>query len=315
MLHAACLADPASGAAVAFVAPGGTGKTTLVRTLGPGPVVRHRRDRPSSSTTARWCPTQAAVRPARARQPLQGRDRPEQRRPGGAGGRVHLAGLCLLARDDDHDGPAVVETLATLDGVVSLVPQTSHLTDLPRPLRRLAELCESLGGVRRIRYREAADLGALWDELVGGSVMRVRRLPVTDRVDRDGESRRARRARPSSGCRRWRRCCSTAARAGPSVGVLTEQLVAGLGPSAGRRGPAPGRRGGGGQPGRPGPAGAGLTPRSSSRESDGPAAVDFGIPAAEVDRDMVQRTVRSGLGVRTTAAAPCKPPAVTLDRR
>ncbi len=36
MLHAACIANPVTGAAAAFVAPGGTGETTLVSTLGPG---------------------------------------------------------------------------------------------------------------------------------------------------------------------------------------------------------------------------------------------------------------------------------------
>ena len=35
MLHAAGLADPATGATAVFVAPGNTGKTTLCRTLGP----------------------------------------------------------------------------------------------------------------------------------------------------------------------------------------------------------------------------------------------------------------------------------------
>ena len=36
MFHAGGLANLDTGATIAFVAPGGTGKTTLVRTLGPG---------------------------------------------------------------------------------------------------------------------------------------------------------------------------------------------------------------------------------------------------------------------------------------
>ena len=36
MFHAGALCDLDTGATIAFVAPGGTGKTTLVRTLGPG---------------------------------------------------------------------------------------------------------------------------------------------------------------------------------------------------------------------------------------------------------------------------------------
>jgi sarcosine oxidase gamma subunit len=167
MLHAACLADPATGRAVAFVAPGGTGKTTLVRTLGPG------RWYVTDETTVVLEDGTVVPYP----KPLSVRRAPgslfkDETAPSRAGlvapaGRVHLAGLCLLVRDDDHEGPAVVETLGTLDGVVSLVPQTSHLTDLPRPLRRLAELSESVGGVHRVHYREARDLEALWGRLLG----------------------------------------------------------------------------------------------------------------------------------------------------
>jgi hypothetical protein len=167
MLHAACLADPTTGEAVAFVAAGGTGKTTLVRTLGPG------RWYVTDETTVVLEDGTVVPYP----KPLSVRRAPgslfkDETAPSSAGlvppaARVHLAGLCLLARADDHEGPAVVETLATLDGVVALVPQTSHLTDLPRPLRRLAELCESVGGVHRVRYREATDLEALWERLLG----------------------------------------------------------------------------------------------------------------------------------------------------
>lgn len=169
MLHAACLADPTSGAAVAFVAPGGTGKTTVVRTLGPG------RWYVTDETTVVLEDGTVVPYP----KPLSVRRAPgslfkDETPPGRAGlvppsGRLHLAALCLLGREDGHVGPPVVETLSTLDGLVSLVPETSHLPDLPRPLHHLAELAESLGGVRRIHYREAADLGSVWDELLAGS--------------------------------------------------------------------------------------------------------------------------------------------------
>jgi hypothetical protein len=169
MLHAACLADPATGAAAAFVAPGGTGKTTLVQTLGPG----------------RWYVTDettvvlddGTVRPYP--KPLSVRRRPDslfknETAPSSVGlhrveGEVHLAALCLLDRDDDHVGPPRVETLSTLDGLVALVPQTSHLPEMPRPLQRVAALCESLGGLHRVTYRESADMAGVVDSLVGRS--------------------------------------------------------------------------------------------------------------------------------------------------
>lgn len=168
MFHAACLADPTTGSAVAFVAPGGTGKTTLVRTLGPGRwYVTDETTVVLDDRTVVPYPKPLSLRRAAA-SPFK-----DETAPGSLGlaaptARVHLVALCLLARDDGHDGPPVVATLPTLDALVALVPQTSHLTDLPRPLRRLAELCESLGGVRLVRYRESADLDGVWDELLAG---------------------------------------------------------------------------------------------------------------------------------------------------
>jgi hypothetical protein len=168
MLHAACLADPSSGAAAAFVAPGGTGKTTFVRTHAvgrwyvtdettvvredstvvpyPKPLsVRRTPDSPFKDETA---PRAIGLRPPQ--------------------GPVRLVALALLERNQHHVGPPVVETLGTLDAVLALVPQTSHLPELKRPLQRLAALCESLGGVHRVTYREAADVADWVDELLGG---------------------------------------------------------------------------------------------------------------------------------------------------
>lgn len=169
MLHAACLADPSTGRAAAFVAPGGTGKTTLVRTLGPG----------------RWYVTDettvvlddGAVVPYP--KPLSIRREPDSRykdeTPAGVLGlvpaqaAVRLAALCLLERDDSHAGPPEVCRLPTLDALVALVPQTSHLPEMTRPLQRLAALCESVGGVHRVTYRDSVDLADVVDEWIGGA--------------------------------------------------------------------------------------------------------------------------------------------------
>jgi hypothetical protein len=169
MLHAACIADPGTGAAAAFVAPGGTGKTTLVRTLAPG------RWYVTDETTVVLDGGTVVPYP----KPLSVRRTPDglyknETAPSSVGlvapaDRVHLAALCLLERDDAHDGRPSVETLPTLDALVALVPQTSHLPEMARPLQRLAALCESLGGVHRITYRESAELAGVVDELVGRS--------------------------------------------------------------------------------------------------------------------------------------------------
>lgn len=167
MLHAACLADPTTGAAVAFVAPGGTGKTTLASVVGPG------RWYVTDETTAVLDDGTVLPYP----KPLSVRRAPDslykfETAPSSVGlvspdRPVRLAGLYLLDRHDDHSRAPVVTTMGTLDAVVALVPQTSHLTRMTRPLQRLAELSESLGGVHRVAYRDAADLAGLLDGLVG----------------------------------------------------------------------------------------------------------------------------------------------------
>jgi hypothetical protein len=168
MLHAACLADPRTRTAAAFVAPGGTGKTTLVRTLGPG----------------RWYLTDETTVVMEDRmvvpypKPLSVRRSPDslfknETPPSQVGlapptGPVRLGALCILNRDDEHEGPPAISTLTTLDAVMTLVPQCSHLPEMPQPLQRLAALCESVGGVHRVTYRESADLAGWLDQLVKG---------------------------------------------------------------------------------------------------------------------------------------------------
>ena len=163
MLHAACLADPTTGRAAVLVAPGGTGKTTLVRTLGPG----------------RWYVTDetAVIRSDGSIEPypkpLSVRRAPgslfkDETAPGAAGleppaGPVRAAALAVLHRDDAHVGAPVVTTLGTLDAVVELTHHASHLPSLDRPLQRVAALVESLGGVHSVTYRESADLAELVD--------------------------------------------------------------------------------------------------------------------------------------------------------
>ena len=163
MLHAACLADPTTGRAAVLVAPGGTGKTTLVRTLGPG----------------RWYVTDetAVIRSDGSIEPypkpLSVRRAPgslvkDETAPGAAGleppaGPVRAAALAVLHRDDAHVGAPVVTTLGTLDAVVELTHHASHLPALDRPLQRVAALVESLGGVHLVTYRESADLAELVD--------------------------------------------------------------------------------------------------------------------------------------------------------
>ena len=163
LLHAACVADRQTGRATVLVAPGGTGKTTAARVLGPG----------------RWYVTDETVavradgtvvpypKPLSVRRAPEG-DLKDEVAPRGLGlvpppadARLEVSRVLLLDRVEGHVGRPVVTPLGTLDAIEALVPHTSHLVDLHHPLHRLAALLEGVGGARRVTYSEAADLAPL----------------------------------------------------------------------------------------------------------------------------------------------------------
>ncbi|GAA2739687.1 hypothetical protein GCM10009867_36760 [Pedococcus aerophilus] len=163
LLHAACLADPVTGRATVLVAAGGTGKTTAAQVLGPG----------------RWYVTDETVavradrsvvpypKPLSVRRNAVGDHKDEvappdlELAPAPATAILPVAQILLLDRVQGLAGRPVPTMLSTLDAIESLVPHTSHLTDLHRPLHRLAELVEAVGGAKLVRYTEAADLAPL----------------------------------------------------------------------------------------------------------------------------------------------------------
>lgn len=164
MLHAAALADPESGATVLLVAPSGTGKSTAARTLArrwgyvtdetagiaaDGRVVAHPKPlsivRPGTSVKAQVSPADAGlVRPDAA---------------------PWLAGIVIIERDGAT--PVATAPVRTAVALARLGEQTSYLARMERPLSFMASLIERAGGVRRARYREAAELEPLVAQLMG----------------------------------------------------------------------------------------------------------------------------------------------------
>ena len=167
MLHAAALCDQRSGATIALVAPGGTGKTTLARTLGRGrgyvtdETVAVAPDR----SIAPYCKP-LSLRRAGTNQP---KDEIAPQSLGLTPPQVQpwLAGMVLLRRDLPDGGEIVVEDIELLDALVLLAPETSSLAALDRPLHRLADLVESVGGLRRVRYHDAADVEPVVRDVLG----------------------------------------------------------------------------------------------------------------------------------------------------
>ena len=158
MFHAGALCDQDSGATLAFVAPGGTGKTTVVRTLGPG------RGYVTDETVGVRSDLEIEPysKPLSVRRPAPGGPKDETS-PLAIGLEVPsvtpwLAGMVVLRRDLGPGDRVVVEEVDPLDALVMLGPETSSLALLDRPLHSLSALLDTIGGLRVVRYHDATDL-------------------------------------------------------------------------------------------------------------------------------------------------------------
>ena len=168
MLHAGAVSHPQTGASVVYVAPGGTGKTTLSRRLGR--TLGYLTDETVGIDDA------GAIMPYP--KPLS------VRRPNGLGPkdevspdslgllsappRPHAARVVLLDRQPGSIRPEVDE-LAFMDALFALTEQTSSLPRLGGPLHRLGDLIDSCGPVLRFRYAEARDVAHQLAQLIGGA--------------------------------------------------------------------------------------------------------------------------------------------------
>ncbi|MCU1536364.1 MAG: hypothetical protein JWP82_715, partial [Humibacillus sp.] len=159
MFHAGALCDQATGATLAFIAPGGTGKTTLALTLGRRPDRGYVTDETVGvhldGTVEPYC------KPLSVRRAAPGpKDETSPLSLGLAVPAVSpwLAGMVLLRRDLAAGQPVVVEEVDALDALALLAPETSSLSRFDRPLHVLDALVCSVGGLRIVRYHDAVDL-------------------------------------------------------------------------------------------------------------------------------------------------------------
>lgn len=165
MLHAAGVAEPDSGRVAVLVAASGTGKTTAAHRLcasGFGYV--------SDETVSIGTDDDVLPYPKPLSVVIDG-DSPHHKSQHGPDelgltdcpSDPRAALFVLLDRDPEPVGPPepVLEQLPLLDGLVALIPQTSALPAMHRPLQTLTGALRRAGGVWRLRYREIDDAADL----------------------------------------------------------------------------------------------------------------------------------------------------------
>lgn len=167
MLHAAGIQDPTTGATVALVGPGGTGKTTLIRTLCPGlGYITDETVAITDDNTVLPYPKPLSVR-REPSSPWKDETDPLHFGALAPSKPAILAGIVILDRKDGYLGSPTVEPMFTLDAIAALTPETSHLPEMEKPLQRMADLCDSVGSVMRVTYAEAEHLAPLLDGWLG----------------------------------------------------------------------------------------------------------------------------------------------------
>jgi hypothetical protein len=83
--------------------------------------------------------------------------------------------LLLLDRSDEASLEPVIEEVGTVEALETVVRQVSFFPELDRPLERILALFDRVGGVLRVRYREAERLPDVIEGLFAGTIAARRR--------------------------------------------------------------------------------------------------------------------------------------------
>ncbi len=165
MFHAGAVSHPTTGKTLVYVAEGGTGKTTLSRTLGRryGYLTDETVAIDADNTVLPY-PKPLSVRTGKGWPKVE--TSPDSLRLAEVRETPVVARVIILDRDPDLTDPEITE-LPLLEAIARLTPQSSSLYALPRGLHRCADLIADTGPVMQIRYAEAESLIPLAADLIG----------------------------------------------------------------------------------------------------------------------------------------------------
>ena len=166
MLHAGAVSDPDTGSGLVFVAASGTGKTTLARLLGRTYSYLTDETVGIDPTTGRIHPYPKPLSVAHDDRHRKVETSPDDLELRHSPADVTVKRVVLLDRETGPRRPVRAEELGTIDAIEALLPQTSALNRLPRPLHALTDLFDRAGPVIRLTYHEASDLVPLAPQLL-----------------------------------------------------------------------------------------------------------------------------------------------------
>lgn len=159
MLHAGAVSHPQTGRSIAYIAPGGTGKTTLTRMLAQD--FGYLTDETVGVEPGTWR-IHAYEKPLSLRNEEGGYPKTELGPDSLGLKNAHpspvLSTLMLIRRSEEHRAAPSFTKPDLLDIIPTLVPETSSLVRLERPLHLLADLVDALGGIWLVEYAEADQL-------------------------------------------------------------------------------------------------------------------------------------------------------------
>ena len=144
MLHAGAVAHPVTGRALVFVAPGGTGKSTLTRRLGKHYGYLSDETVGISPDTLRIHPYPKPITLAPEHGHPKRENSPDDLGLVPAPAVPVLADLVVLRRTAEREH-ATFTPLPVLDALTMIAPETSSLSKLPEPLHLMADVHRRAG--------------------------------------------------------------------------------------------------------------------------------------------------------------------------